>query len=43
MGFDPYNHSLNIQESIKTLAPKVGAHLGMWGFIPLHFPTFSGT
>jgi hypothetical protein len=34
MSFDPYNHSLNIQESIWTPTPKVRAHLGVWGFIP---------
>jgi hypothetical protein len=34
MGFDFCNRSLNIQESIKTPILEVGAHLGMWGFIP---------
>jgi hypothetical protein len=34
MGFDPYNHFLKIRESIETPIPKVGAHLGVWGFIP---------
>jgi hypothetical protein len=29
MGFDPYNCSLKIQESIGTPTPKMGAHLGM--------------
>jgi hypothetical protein len=29
MGFDPYNRFLKIQESIETLTPKVGAHLGV--------------
>jgi hypothetical protein len=28
-GFDPYNHSLNIQESIGTPIPKVEAPLGV--------------
>jgi hypothetical protein len=42
IGFDLCNHSLKIQESIGTLIPKMGAHLGMWGFIPSHFPTFIG-
>jgi hypothetical protein len=42
MGFDPYNCSLKIQESIGTPSPKVGAHLGMWRFIPSHFPTLLG-
>jgi len=36
MGFDPCNCSLKIQESTKTLTPKVGVHLGVWGFIPSH-------
>jgi hypothetical protein len=40
MGFNPYNFSMKIRESIKTLIPKVGAHLGMWRFIPSHSPTF---
>jgi hypothetical protein len=34
MGFDPYNWSLKIQESIGTPTPKVGVHLGVWRFIP---------
>ncbi len=34
MGFDPCNCSLKIQEFIGTPTPKVGAHLGVWGFIP---------
>jgi hypothetical protein len=29
MGFDPCNRSLKIWESIGTLTPKVGAHLGV--------------
>jgi hypothetical protein len=40
MGFDPCNHFLKIWESIRTLMPKVGVHLGVWGFIPSHSPTF---
>jgi len=43
MGFDPYNRSLKVWESIGTLTPKVGAHLGVWGFIPWHFFTLPGT
>ncbi len=35
IGFDSYNHSLKIWESIGTPTPKVGAHLGMWGYHPL--------
>ncbi len=42
MIFDPYNYSLKIWESIETSTPKVGAHFGMWGFIPSHFPTLLG-
>jgi hypothetical protein len=34
LGFDPWNYSLNIQESTKTLTPKVGVPLGVWGPIP---------
>ncbi len=34
MGFDPYNYTLKVWESIKTPTPKMGAHLGVWGFIP---------
>jgi hypothetical protein len=40
MGFDPYNRSLKIRESIGNLIPKVGVHLRVWGFIPSHSPTF---
>jgi len=39
MGFFPYNFSLKVQESVGTPTPKMGAHLGMWGFIPSHSPT----
>jgi hypothetical protein len=39
MGFDPCNFSLKIWKSIGTLTPKVEAPLGVWGFIPSHFPT----
>jgi hypothetical protein len=42
MSFDPWNYFLKIWESIKTPTPKVGAHLGVCGFIPLHSPTLSG-
>jgi len=42
MGFDPYNCFLKIQKSIMTPTPKMGAHLGMWGFISSHFPTLPG-
>ncbi len=33
---------LKIWESIRTLIPKVGAHLGVRRFIPSHSPTFLG-
>ncbi len=36
MAFDPCNHPLKIWESIGTTIPKMGVHLGVWGFIPLH-------
>jgi len=42
MNFDPCNYSLKIQKSIGTPTPKVGAHLGMCGFIPSHLPTLLG-
>jgi len=43
MSFDLYNRSSKIQESIETSTPKVGVHLGMWGFIFSHSPTLPGT
>jgi hypothetical protein len=43
MSFDPCDHHLKIQKSIKILTPKVKTHLGVWGFIPSNFPTFLGT
>jgi hypothetical protein len=39
MGFDPWNCSLKVRDSIWTPTPKVGTHLGVWGFIPSHSPT----
>ncbi len=42
MSFDLCNHPLKIQESIEIPTTKVGANLGMWGFIPSHFPTLLG-
>jgi hypothetical protein len=42
LGFDPCSYSLKIQESTRTPTPKVEAPLGVWGFIPSHFPSFSG-
>jgi hypothetical protein len=35
MGFDPYDCTLNIQESIGTPTPKVGVPLGVWGVYSL--------
>jgi hypothetical protein len=43
MSFSPFNYPLKIWKSIEILTPKVGAHLGVWGFIPSHFPTLMGT
>jgi hypothetical protein len=42
MSFDPYNHSLKNWKSIETLIPKVGAHLGVCGFIPSRSFTLPG-
>jgi len=42
LGFDPYNRSLNIWESTGTPTPKVEAPLGVWRFIPSHFPSLPG-
>jgi len=36
MSFDPCNCPLKIWKSIKTPTPKVGVHLGVWGFISSH-------
>jgi len=43
MIFDPWNYSLKIWKSIKTLIPKVGAHLRVCGLIPSHSLTLSGS
>jgi hypothetical protein len=43
MSFDPYNRYLKIRKAIGTPIPKVGTHLGMWGFIPSHSPALPGT
>jgi hypothetical protein len=43
MSFDSCNFPLKIRESIGTLIPKMGAHLGVWGFIPSHFLALLGT
>jgi hypothetical protein len=42
MSFDPCNYLLKIWESIRTLIPKMGAHLGVWGFITSDFPRLLG-
>jgi len=42
MNFDPYNRPLKIQESIGPPTPKVGVHLGVWGFIPSDSLAFPG-
>jgi hypothetical protein len=43
MCFDPFNHSLKIRESIRTLILKMGIHLGVWVFIRSHSPTLPRT
>jgi hypothetical protein len=43
MSFDPCNCPLKIWVSIRTPIPKVGIHLGVWGFIPSHSLAFPGT
>jgi len=40
MNFDPCDRPMKICESIGTPTPKVGAHLGMWGFISSHSLAF---
>jgi len=42
LGFDPCNHSMNIQKSTGIPTPKVEAPLGVWGFIPSHFLSLMG-
>jgi hypothetical protein len=42
MIFYPYNCPLKIQKSIGTPIPRVGAHLGVRGFIPSHSPMLLG-
>jgi hypothetical protein len=43
MSFDLCHLFLKIWEFIGALTPKVGVHLGVWGFIPSHCPTFPRT
>jgi len=40
--FDPWNHLLKFFKSIETPTPKMGAHLGVCGFIPSDSPTLLG-
>jgi hypothetical protein len=40
MGFDPYNHTLKIRESIGTPIPKMGVHFGS---VKVHSLTLSHT
>jgi len=42
MNFDSYHRLLKVWKSIRTPTPKMGVHLGMWGFIPSHFLAFLG-
>jgi hypothetical protein len=42
MGFDPCDRLLKVQESIGTLTPTMGVHLGVWGFTPSHSFAFLG-
>jgi len=42
MGFNPYNRSLKIRESIRIPIPQVEVFLGVWGFILSHSPTLLG-
>jgi hypothetical protein len=42
LSFDSCNRLLRIREFIGTPSPKVRVALGVWGFIPSHFPTLSG-
>jgi hypothetical protein len=42
MGFDPCNGPLKIRESIGTLTPKMGIHLGVRRFIHSHFFALPG-
>jgi hypothetical protein len=39
VSFDPCNRPFKIWESTETSSPKMGVALGVWGFIPSHFPT----
>jgi len=41
MNFDPWNRPLKVWKTIGIPTPKVGAHLGVCGFIPSHSLTLS--
>jgi len=41
LGVDFCNRSLNIRESTETPIPKMEVPLGVWRFIPSHFPSLS--
>jgi len=42
LGFDTYDYSMNIWESIRTPIPKVEVPLGVWRFIPSYLLSFPG-
>jgi hypothetical protein len=42
LSFDPCNRPLKFWESTETPSSKVGVALGVWRFIPSHFPTLPG-
>jgi len=42
LSFVPSIRPLKFQESPETPSPEVGVALGVWGFIPSHFPTLPG-
>jgi hypothetical protein len=42
LSFDPCNRPLKFWKSTGTPSSKVGIALGVWGFIPSHFPTLPG-
>jgi hypothetical protein len=43
MGLNPCNHPLKVWKSIRIPIPKMGAHLGVWRFIPSHSLTIPRT
>jgi hypothetical protein len=42
LSFGPWNCPLKIGMSMETPSPKMGVPLGIWGFIPSHFPILPG-